>query len=168
MNSIGDWIKEAECPLKHEFAADHRNFTKGLVGLIEAVEKNEWAVAAAAAEVVNRENGPHVAFEEEILYPYVAETRGRSFVQSLYEEHRIVILAIRFLLEHPSGDGVTPEQRRQVIEGLQAGLGHAVACGSLLSYFVDLNEKQQEAFLAELHRCRREGKTLLELEHPTA
>ena len=148
--------------LEREFAQDHRKLTRGFAGIIEALRRNDWDEAVRLAVQLDREGGAHIDFEERILYPKVAETRGKDYVGNLYDEHQIAIDALRDLIQNPADFN---ESRRQLlIKKIQTGLDHAVSCGTLLSHLTVLSEEAQLRLLEERKASRAEGKSMLELQ----
>ena len=156
-------MMRAESNLEQEFVKDHQKLTRGFSRIIEAVKDGKWSDAVEAARELNREGGPHIAFEEEILYPRVAQSQGEDSVRHLYEEHQTAIGAIQFLLNHPSGAEIDQDTRPQLIDKLQIGLDHAISCGTLLSYLTVLDEQTQSDLLAKLQQHRAAGKSMSDM-----
>lgn len=150
--------------LEREFALDHRNLTRGFAEIIAALRREDKEEAVRLALILNREGGAHIAFEESILYPKVAESRGKDYVAKLYNEHQIAIEALRDLIENSHQGPVSEAKMQELITKLQTGLEHAVSCGTLLSHLTVLDEKTQRQLLDELRRSRADGKSLLELK----
>lgn len=152
--------------LQQEFVKDHQILTRGFSHIIDAIKDNKWADAVEAAHKLDRDGGPHIAFEESVLYPRVAQSRGDQTVQHLYDEHQTAIEAVQFLLNHPDERQISPEVKARLIDHLQTGLDHAVSCGGLLSYLTILDEQTQSELLKTLQQHRAEGKAMSELARP--
>ena len=157
---------QAKNSLKREFIKDHQKLTRGFAQIIKAVKDCKWSDATAAAKKLNREGGPHIAFEEDVLYPRVAQSRSERSVRHLYEEHQDAIAAIQFLSTHSEGADIAPDTKVELVNKLQTSLDHAVSCGTLLSYLTVLDESVQDELLAKLEQHRAEGKSMTDLAVP--
>lgn len=139
--------------LEKEFAHDHRHLTRGFSEIIRALQVNDWAEAQRLAAWLNQKGGPHIDFEERILYPEVAAARGQDYANNLYREHRVAISALEDLISLDP-DARTEELKSSLIERLQVGLDHAVSCGTLLSHLTIHDVPTQEKMLEELRQAR--------------
>jgi hypothetical protein len=148
--------------LEREFALDHRNMTRGFADVIDALREDQWANAVQLARELDQKGGGHIAFEEKVLYPKVAETRGKDYVRNLYDEHRTAIDALRALITNPDPGNDAEMRKQRLIEQLRTGLDHAVSCGTLLSHLTVLDESAQLKMLEQLRKFREEGKSMLE------
>ncbi len=100
--------------LEQEFLNDHRHLTQGLQSLIDAIEQNDVAQSQEIAHELNIVAGPHIEFEEHLLYPRVRQARGTEFSARLLQEHQVARSALLFLESH----GDTPlstEDRARVL-----------------------------------------------------
>ena len=80
--------------LVQAFLVDHRQFMKLLYDVSTALKDGDVKRARMLAENLNSIGGPHIAFEEAVLYPTLqAEGEERAFVDSLYDEHRDIVEA---------------------------------------------------------------------------
>ena len=151
-------------PLERAFVEDHRRLTRGFARLLEALQQEDDERAVQIADELDRQAGPHIEFEEHVLYPHVAETRGEQFVGRLYREHRTAFEAVRFLLERREHPQLTPEERAKLKEQVQTGLEHAISCGTLLSHLTVLDADRQAELLKQLEAYRRRGHRWLEVD----
>lgn len=139
--------------LETEFLADHKKMTRGFRDLIKALEADELSEAFRLAEELDFAAGPHIEFEEHVLYPEVEGARGDEYGANLRHEHQVARSALRFLLEH--GDKpIRAEDKARVIQQLRIGFEHAVACGSLLSHLTVLDDAAQQSMLKKLREYR--------------
>jgi len=152
--------------LGRAFVEDHKHMIGGFAKLKRALEQGAAAEAKQIADDLDRLAGPHIQFEEEVLYPRVAEARGRSYAERLYEEHADGKQAIRTLRERSPSELTEPETRAQLISGVQTVLDHAISCGTLLSHLTSLPADSQQELLARLESIRREGTRWTELHDP--
>ncbi len=148
--------------LRDAFVEDHRHLTRGLNRLLKTLRAGDVESGVQIAEELDRTAGPHIQFEEEVLYPEIARTRGSEFTGRLYDEHGQALRAIRTLLD-ADPEELPASAREQVIQDAQTGLDHAVSCGTLLSHLTTLPEEIQERLLGRLMELRREGRRWSEL-----
>lgn len=156
-------MKTVQHALEEEFAADHRELTRGFARLLELLQSGNDEEARGLADHIDQVAGPHVEFEETVLYPAVARAEGQDFAAQLYAEHRTVFDAVAWLLEHSAEEPIDESTRQRLIEQVQTGLDHAVSCGSLMGHLTALEESQHETFLKQLLECRESGRRWTEL-----
>lgn len=141
--------------LETEFLADHKKMTRGFRDLIESLEADDMPAAQKLALELDLAAGPHIEFEEHVLYPTVEEDRGQDYGDHLRHEHQVARSALRFVLDH-SDKPLEAEDRARVIQQLRIGFEHAVSCGSLLSHLTVLDPDSQERMLNVLKRYREQ------------
>lgn len=141
--------------LKDAFIEDHQTLTRGLSHLLKLVQEEDYDEASRVARELDKAVGPHIEFEEKSFYPEVRKTRGREYVENLYDEHGSGLEAVRALSKLEPGDVPDPEERERLLSLLRRVLDHAVSCGTLLSHVTSLADVEQQEFLAELERYRK-------------
>lgn len=145
--------------LKDAFLEDHRRLTQGFAELMAAIDRNDIPAARKIAERVDGECGPHIEFEETILYPELRKARGKGFADQMYAEHHVGLGVIRRLVDLPPGRPLLPEERRELRNDAQMMLDHVVGCGTLLSHLLSRPAQEQTRLLDRLleyrqHNCR--------------
>lgn len=142
-------------PLGQSFIEDHRHLMRGLLRLKKALQRDDLREARRIGEELDRVAGPHIRFEEEVLYPEVVRSRGGEYTGQLYEEHRIGRRLLERLRDHKDTDRLEPAEQASLVEQSQTTLNHAISCGTLLSCITTLDESRQEELLAMLLDLRR-------------
>jgi hypothetical protein len=140
--------------LEEEFVNDHREMTRTIARLLEALRAGNDTDAVHIADELDRLAGPHIAFEEAVMYPEVARRRDRAFAERLYDEHRTALRGLRDLLGHREHLQLSAEERARITDDIQTGLDHAIACGTLLSYLTVLDERTKRLYLDRLTDLR--------------
>ena len=84
--------------LSEAFVEDHRHLTQGLSDILQALRDDNLEEAVRMAEDLDQVAGPHMEFEEEILYPEVRKSRGSDYVSRLYREHQVALEAVKALI----------------------------------------------------------------------
>src|SRR5271166_2858320 len=123
-------------PLTTAFVDDHQQLTRALKQLKDALGRHDLSEAKRIAEELDCAAGPHILFEEAFLYPEVARARGRDYIERLYEEHRAGrdLLTRILVLRSDSRRRLGDEEQARLLQQAEMTLGHAVSCGTLLSY----------------------------------
>lgn len=161
-------MKTAQQTLEKEFATDHREMTQGFARLLELLRSGEDAEARQLASDVDRLAGPHIEFEETVLYPAIAREEGQDFAARLNTEHATVLEAIKSLLSQPNESTIDDNTRERLIEQFQTGLDHAETCGSLMGHLTTLDESQHQTYLQQLLECRERGRRWSDRHHTPA
>lgn len=151
-------MKTARQTLEKEFATDHREMTQGFARLLELLRSGEDAEVRRLASDIDRLAGPHIEFEETVLYPAIAQMEGQDFAARLNAEHASVLEAIEWLQSPPSESPIDVNTRERLIQQIQIGLEHAETCGSLLGHLTTLDEPQHQNYLKQLLECRERGR----------
>ena len=146
---------DAPATLRDAFLEDHRHLTGGLSRALEALRRDDDAGAIREADLMDRTVGPHMAFEERVLYPLLAGLIGEQYVLRLLQEHGVGKQAVQRLLDQGPGVPLKPEERASLIESLDLMLDHAVGCGTLLSHLDGLHEERRKRLLDQLLALRR-------------
>ncbi len=134
------------------FLVDHKKFMKLLVDVHAALQCGDISRAKTLGVELNAVGGPHIAFEEAVLYPAIdAATQDRGFVGQLYGEHQTIVKALTELLRLDESD----EQRlAEVTEAFRLGVEQAEHCGTLISRLSQMDECDQKEALDELIQLR--------------
>ena len=149
--------------LEKEFVADHRNTSRGLKSLKDALEAEDDAAVLEAAQRLDRVAGPHIAFEEQWLYPLVEKSRGEEFRHHMTGEHDEVVETLSEILACDGLSCVSSARKSEWQRDLQTGLDHVVTCGTLLSHLTALDEAERTEMLRRLQDLRDEGVLWTEL-----
>lgn len=148
--------------LEQEFLEDHRHLTRGFQSLIDAVERNDVERCRRDASELDCIAGPHIEFEEHVLYPRVRNARGDELGTRLLREHQVARSALLFL-ESRGTEPLNPADRARVLEQLRVGLEHAVTCGTLLNHLTVLDDTEQDEMLKRLHEFKSNNMRWTEL-----
>lgn len=146
--------------LNEEFTRDHRKLTQGFLAVAKAIENDQLDEARVLADELDQVAGPHIAFEEEFLYPHVSKVRGKPYATKLYDEHAEILRAIQELQQ---GREMSADQQKQMLNSMRVGLEHAATCGTLLSHLAALPSQTQAHLLDEYLKLKHLGKRWTQL-----
>ncbi len=149
--------------LGKEFVEDHSRLARCLVRLQEALQQNDLQQIVQAADDLDRVAGPHMQFEEEVLYPEVENVRGREFVGRLFHEHGIGLDMVKSILRREGSESLSSSERKELLHSVELTLEHVYSCGSLLSHLTELEQSRQTEMLDCLREFRRSEKRWTEL-----
>ena len=150
--------------LQTAFVEDHKTMTRGYRDLLAAIEAGEYVSATTLATKLDALAGPHIAFEEQYLYPEVSAIRGSRYASQLYGEHAETLSVLVQLQALPKDRRPTDDELARWTLGLKHGLDHAAACGTLLSHLQTQSEEKQKEFLTALEDLRENGQRWSELK----
>lgn len=139
------------------FLDDHRQMTQLVQELVQLLEERNIGAARAVADRLDIAAGPHIKFEEEILYPAAAKVAGSKFQQRLVGEHQEVREGIRQLLTARNDKFRDPQFLALITEAIRTGLKHAESCGTLISHLDQFSSHRRQEALDRLLELRRIG-----------
>ena len=155
--------KSERSELVQTFVEEHRTLMRGLATILERVEAADFAAARNDADELDQVVGPHIQFEEELLYPEVGRARGVNVERELLEEHAAIRHAMQRLLEADLSR-VDLSALQTELQGLfRVAVEHAESCGTLISHLRALSPSQQQAALSRLQQLRARGVRWTEL-----
>jgi hemerythrin len=145
------------------FREEHRQMRDMLLGLMAAVEANDVESVRRGIEEVAAHAGPHFHYEEQVLYPALAEIYGDEYVEKLGAEHDAALEAVQELAELAEAEEITPEQARYGLELVRRLLPHVSDRDGLAMIVEVLPEETVQEIVRGREKSKRSGKTLLEL-----
>src|SRR5208283_733120 len=96
------------------------------------------------------------------------KSRGRDYIDRLYEEHRAGrdLLTRVLVLKSDSWRRLGDEEQARLLQQAEMMLDHAVSCGTLLSYLTTLDQTTQQKYFAALLALRQQAKRWTEIPEP--
>ncbi|HUG90390.1 MAG TPA: hemerythrin domain-containing protein [Planctomycetaceae bacterium] len=140
-------------PLAEAFVIDHREITRGLARLSQAVRDGDFTASRELALDVDRLAGPHILFEEQVLYPQIARLLGRDYAVQLYGEHEAGRSALEQLTRSDRPAGFRPGEQEELSRLLGAAVEHAATCATLVSRLSEFPRTVQIEMQARLDEC---------------
>lgn len=141
--------------LSKEFLHDHQRMTRMLSEIVGDLKRGDTAHAQSLAEELDHFAGPHIAFEESVLYPTVGTAQGEPYRRKLLAEHDAARDGLKLLLSANDSQLYDAAFRRRVLGALQTGLKHAESCGTLVSHLQQLSSRECDQAKANLQRLRQ-------------
>jgi hemerythrin-like domain-containing protein len=149
--------------LVQTFLEEHRTLMRGLSEILQKVESEDFIGAGNQADELDQMAGPHIQFEEEVLYPEVGRAQGRELERQLRDEHSTIRRAIQRLLQVDEAQASDSRFRAELAIALRTGIRHAESCGTLISHLEELSMKQQKEAFGRLVQLRAQGHRWTEL-----
>ena len=159
------WNKPVD--LVKTFMDEHRTFMRGLSAVLEQVKRDDLMAARNLADELDQMAGPHIQFEEEILYPEVGRARGQGLERQLRDEHSVIRNAIERLLDVDFAKADLPKLRAELEVALKTAVQHAESCGTLISHLKTLSPVNQQEAIRRLCELRDIGTRWTELYDKT-
>ncbi|MXP48288.1 hypothetical protein GRI43_12905 [Altererythrobacter luteolus] len=147
---MSDPVKE----LLAEFHRDHAVLGRGLYRLGTALRDRDILSAKKIADELDREAGPHIAFEEQCFYPALRPLIGDEEVDRFYEEHEAgkdVLTLIRSMPDEAWPDAKRMEQMLSEVENMEH---HVTECGEMFGAMGRIPADEQRTMLAKLAELR--------------
>lgn len=144
--------------LMEEFLQDHQQLTHMIRDVVSHLENGDVTAARSLAQKLDHAAGPHIEFEELILYPAVEVNLGEPYKRKLIAEHRNAQAGLAQLLSASDTRLEKAEFQKQVIAALRSGLKHAESCGTLVSHLEQLSDERRVQALRKLSELKRAGR----------
>src|SRR5208337_371227 len=145
------------------FRGEHRQMHDMLLGLMDAIEANDIESVRQGIAEMAAHAGPHFHYEEQVLYPALAEIYGHDYVERLGAEHDAALEAVQELAELAAAEEITPQQAGYGLELIRRLLPHVSDRDGLAVIVEVLPEETVQEIVRAREKSRRSGKTLLEL-----
>jgi hypothetical protein len=139
------------------FTDEHRQLRDVLLDLIDAFEKQDQARALEAIVEMEALAGPHFFYEQEELYPALAEEHGDEQVEKLLEEHAQAVEAASQLTELAAQE-VLDEEAAQYGADLARQLLPHVSDNNELAVMVGVLAPQTIKKLHKAHKASKKQK----------
>lgn len=144
------------------FQTEHREVRDTLLGLSDAIEKEDLDRARELVEEANRHAGPHFQYEEDALYPALIQFFGEAKVKELIEEHDEAIEAARTLAELTQQDTLSEADKQEALRQLPTMLVHVSDCDGLTVYLEKVDDEVFEDIERSIEAAHDQELTLTE------
>ena len=145
------------------FREEHRQMRDMLLGLMDAIEANDIESVRQGIVEMAAHAGPHFHYEEQVLYPALAEIYGDEYVERLGAEHDAALEAVQELAELAEAEEITPQQAGYGLELIRRLLPHVSDRDGLAVIIEVLPAKTVQQIARGREKSKRSGKTMLEL-----
>jgi hypothetical protein len=139
------------------FREDHAVLGRGFHRLSSCLRSADMDGARRAARALNRDAGPHIAFEEKHFYPALIPLLGKADVDRLFREHGSGLSVVRALVEASDQASWSEPERRRMLQASEEMERHIAECGELFEALGRLPEEDQDRLLRSLVALRSEG-----------
>lgn len=145
------------------YMEDQRFLAQSFARLFQAIDDGDAGLSAEIAADINQHAGPHIQFEEEVLYPRLATLQSPAYVSRLYREHQIAVEVIRAVLIRPSNESFGVDERAELSKKAHEAIKHCVACGNTMSFLSVLDDARQTEIFEQLQSYRDNACDWIEL-----
>ena len=139
------------------FREDHAVLGRGLHEISEHLRSGGLSAAKACGERLDREAGPHIAFEERFFYPALRRLLGNAEADRLYQEHGHGLSVIKSLAALPEGAVLSETERTVMLRDLELMQAHVAECGELFGAMGRISVEEQQALYQDLVALREQA-----------
>ena len=150
---MNDPVKE----LLAEFHRDHAVLGRGLYRLGTALRARNILSAKTIADELDRDAGPHIAFEEQCFYPALRPLIGDDEVDRFYQEHEAGKSALNLIRSMPDAAWPDADRMEQLLCEIEKMERHVTECGEMFGAMGRIPADEQRAMLARLGELRAAG-----------
>ncbi len=137
------------------FRDEHRQLRDVLLGLIDAFQSNDSERAREGIAEMAEQAAPHFHYEQEALYPALADVHGDEYVEKLLDEHAQAIAAAQQLAELAEQEELNPEEFEYGLDLVRQLLPH-VSDRDGLAVMVEVLEPE---VIKKIHKAQKESKS---------
>jgi hypothetical protein len=144
------------------FRNEHRKARDIFLGIGAALGRRDPATIAELMGKADARIGPHMRYEEEVMYPALAPLYGDEYVEKMLADHDRAFGVAGRLMELASHDPITDEdveEGNRIIRGL---LPHVTDCDGLVLAIEVLPEERQRELFAARDRALADGLTMMQ------
>ena len=143
------------------FRAEHRKVRDTLLELMNAFQDRDKPRIQALVGQFAAQAGPHFRYEEEALYPAVAEITGRNFIEELLWDHDHAIAATGKMQQMAAQAELSDEDVHQAAVLLRSMFLHTSNCDGLAIIVERLPEENIQSIVSAHARAIAAGLPLL-------
>jgi hypothetical protein len=144
------------------FRDEHRAARDAFLGIADALRRRDAERIGELMNVANDGIGPHMQYEEEEMYPALAELFGDDYVERMLEDHDRAFGVAGRLMELAGHDPITDADIEEGTRLIQNLLPHVTDCDGLVHAIEVLPEDRQRSLFAARDRALAEGLTMME------
>ncbi len=136
------------------FRDEHRQLRDMLLGLIDAFQSNDSERARQGIAELAEQAAPHFHYEQEALYPALAQVHGDEYVEKLLDEHEQAVAAAYQLAALAEEEEFSDEELEYGLELVRQLLPH-VSDRDGLAVMVEVLEPSA---IKRIHKAQKESK----------
>jgi len=136
------------------FRDEHRQLRDMLLGLIDAFQSNDSERARQGIAELAEQAAPHFHYEQDALYPALAEVHGDEYVEKLLDEHEQAVAAAYQLAALAEEEEFSDQELEYGLELVRQLLPH-VSDRDGLAVMVEVLEPSA---IKKIHKAQTESK----------
>ena len=144
------------------FREEHRAALHAFLGMAEAFRRRD---AAQIRELMSKANvgiGPHMRYEEEIMYPELARFFAPGYIEKMLQDHDRAFGVAGRLMELAAHDPITDGDIEEADRLIRGQVPHASECDGLALFIELLPAESQKAIIESRDRAVSEGLTMMD------
>lgn len=144
------------------FRNEHRGGRDTFLAIGQALRARDTARIGELMGQANTLIGPHMQYEEEVMYPELAVLFGDEYVERMLADHDRAFTVAATLMEIASKPEITDGDIEAGNTAIQHLLPHVTDCDGLVLAVEVLPADAQQRIFAARHRAFEEGTTMME------
>lgn len=144
------------------FRQEHRKIRDALFTLDKAFQDLDRDRISATIEEIAELTGPHFRYEEEALYPALAEIFGEAYIEKLLSDHDRAIGTAEALSKLAAKEDLNWHDSQRATDFVRSILPHVSDCEGLSIMVETFPDEQVQRILETREACAREGLDLIQ------
>jgi hypothetical protein len=144
------------------FRDEHRAGRDTFLEIGRALRERDTARIAELMGVANTIIGPHMQYEEQVMYPELAVLFGDQYVERMLSDHDRAFAVAATLMEIAAKPEITDGDIEAGAEAIQHLLPHVTDCDGLVLAIEVLPRDAQQRIFDARHRSFDQGVTMME------
>jgi hypothetical protein len=144
------------------FRGEHRAARDIFLAIGQSLRERDGARIGELMGEANAEIGPHMQYEEEVMYPALASLYGDEYVERMMEDHDRAFGVAGRLMEIASKEEITDDEIEEGNVLIQNLLPHVTDCDGLVLAIEVLPEEAQRRIFAARDRALEQGLTMMQ------
>jgi hypothetical protein len=144
------------------FRAEHRAGRDTFLEIGQALRNRDRVRIGELMDQANTLIGPHMQYEEQVMYPELGVLFGDEYVERMLSDHDGAFTVAATLMEIASKPEITDNDVDAGNAAIQHLLPHVTDCDGLVLAIEVLPPDAQERIFAARHRSLTEGVTLMQ------
>jgi hemerythrin HHE cation binding domain-containing protein len=144
------------------FRNEHRAARDIFLGIGQALRERDGGRIGELMDQANAGIGPHMRYEEEEMYPALADLFGADYIERMLEDHDRAFGVAARLMQLASHQPITEQDVEEGDRIIQALLPHVTDCDGLVLAIEVLPSEKQRAIFRARERALAEGLSMME------
>lgn len=144
------------------FREEHRFVRDTLLDIADAARRGEAEEVEGLVDELIEATGPHFRYEEESLYPNIAQFVGEERVSEMLTDHDGAIAAVKEMKDILAEETISESEGERIAELTQAMMTHVQDCDGIAVLMENLSDEEMDEVATVVETANEEGVPLLD------